>query len=141
MKKEGKTINKTFSVFMIFPPIIFWTIIVATTSNNPDIELVLKLIITHLLLALLGFLLPITFLKKYLSRLFFCSIGLTGLGLIIYFIFLHKTNPQSYNEIFLNSLIEILFIYLIASGFFLTSYIKLIRVKNKKPDQSDFSTT
>ena len=129
MKKEGKTINKIFSAFIILPPIIFWTIIMVTTFNNSNIELASKLIIIHLLLALLGFLLPITFLKKYLSRLFFYSIGLTGLGLIIYFIFLYKNNPQSYNEIFLNSLIEILFLYLIASGFFLTNYIKLIRAK------------
>ena len=129
MKKEGKTINKIFSAFIILPPIIFWTIIMVTTFNNSNIELASKLIIIHLLLALLGFLLPITFLKKYLSRLFFYSIGLTGLGLIIYFIFLYKNNPQPYNEIFLNSLIEILFIYLIASGFFLTNYIKLIRAK------------
>ena len=132
-----KIINKIlFSItvilsvgFLVLISISFSHYFVNPSFNN--IKTPLEILFFYLLGVSLSLIIPVRFIQKYLSRAFYYFTILLGVFLIFYFLFLPIYNHGS-NNIYLTyfgTLLNALFIYLIASGFFLAGFIRVFKYK------------
>jgi len=138
-----KIINKLIFSITVILSFAFLALLIPSLADHLEVysasrdfsylKLPLSVFSLYFLGIFLSLFIPIRLVQKHLSRAFYYSTVLLGIGLLVYFIFLYISHSGS-NDIYgihFSALLSALFIYLTGSGFFLTGFVRMFISKKK----------